>query len=168
MSSSHSYLTAACPLGRLTTWSACWITWSIASATATAQPTSEKHARSLLSFPRKTTSFASTFRFFSSSRRPTSYIGDWSSDVCSSDLVLAAARADLALVASHPQRSRSRRGRALEVGRALSGEPLGRLDAHAARLVAARVRHGWQERSEERRVGKECGSQCARRQGKEN
>src|SRR5437762_4731509 len=40
--------------------------------------------------------------FFSSRRRHTRYIGDWSSDVCSSDLTDAAARALLALASEVP------------------------------------------------------------------
>src|SRR5437762_14026436 len=72
----------------------------------------------------------STFFFFSSRRRHTRYIGDWSSDVCSSDL-----------------------------GIALPGEPdeatidlLERIPHFARALRTARGR------SEERRVGKECRS----------
>src|SRR5437879_7912896 len=73
------------------------------------------------------------FFFFSSRRRHTRYIGDWSSDVCSSDL--------------------AERGRG-------AGPAAGRA---SARLSAARSPAlGWiaqaSTRSEERRVGKECRS----------
>src|SRR5437762_11405763 len=68
------------------------------------------------------------FFFFSSRRRHTRYIGDWSSDVCSSDLVVD--RLALSLM------------NALVV----VGLPL----AAASLLI--------QSRSEERRVGKECRS----------
>src|SRR5437762_13554559 len=73
--------------------------------------------------------------FFSSRRRHTRYIGDWSSDVCSSDLPAApaAGRRDIP--------SERRKGR--------SGTP-----ASAIRFGGAR--------SEERRVGKECRCLCAR------
>src|SRR5438093_12171313 len=67
--------------------------------------------------------------FFSSRRRHTRLVSDWSSDVCSSDLV-----------AKHRARRNS-------CGREPGGHELGVLDADAER-----------ERSEERRVGKECRS----------
>src|SRR5437764_13034690 len=72
------------------------------------------------------------FFFFSSRRRHTRYIGDWSSDVCSSDLRLPGAKfwPDAALdpVACGPD---------------VAGD-------------AGRADHGPLQRSEERRVGKEC------------
>src|SRR5437762_13953152 len=70
------------------------------------------------------------FFFFSSRRRHTRYIGDWSSDVCSSDLPLQ-------------QRRLQRVG--YEV------------------LVASTAEEALQksQRSEERRVGKECRSRCS-------
>src|SRR5437879_9217850 len=73
--------------------------------------------------------------FFSSRRRHTRYIGDWSSDVCSSDL---------------------------EGDNALGPRPLPVADAWIVGHVVGHVRLlllGDQpdlERSEERRVGKEC------------
>src|SRR5256885_3281681 len=88
------------------------------------------------------------FFFFSSRRRHTRLQGDWSSDVCSSDLretlrrlfgeldLLGAQRLDRAAVD------------------AVGGEELDRLFARGARLLA----HRQQVRSEERRVGKECRS----------
>src|SRR5437762_14306353 len=63
--------------------------------------------------------------FFSSRRRHTRYIGDWSSDVCSSDL------------SSSPHRATQSKQRLV--------------DTRLARMMAG-------ERSEERRVGKECRS----------
>src|SRR5438132_2732565 len=69
------------------------------------------------------------FFFFSSRRRHTRSLCDWSSDVCSSDLV------------------RDDRARALRA----------RLERHVQRAVAESI--GLQQgRSEERRVGKECRS----------
>src|SRR5437762_7834114 len=77
------------------------------------------------------------FFFFSSRRRHTRYIGDWSSDVCSSDL----------------RRSRPRRCRS-EVACETSRQP--RPSAGSARAC----------RSEERRVGKECRSRWSADQEK--
>src|SRR5256885_4516109 len=90
--------------------------------------------------------------FFSSRRRHTRLQGDWSSDVCFSDLVVTA----------------DARGGALEeqLG-ALGGvdlvvERLGARGLLHARDAAALVRHAGGpdllQRSEERRVGKECRS----------
>src|SRR3546814_2938547 len=74
-------------------------------------------------------------------------ISDWSSDVCSSDLMGAAQQAgDIA--------RRHQQGRNDDVGRELPGRPGRRLDE-----VFATMR----ERSEERRVGKECVSTCRSR-----
>src|SRR5437762_13302528 len=70
--------------------------------------------------------------FFSSRRRHTRYIGDWSSDVCSSDL----------------RRSGSRRRSTVPSG---SGQTRER----QTQRPATGLRVG---RSEERRVGKECRS----------
>src|SRR5437762_14262697 len=70
------------------------------------------------------------FFFFSSRRRHTRYIGDWSSDVCSSDL--------------HPRRGEARQ---LPPDEAKVQEFL-----HAC---GTQYRHVHMNRSEERRVGKE-------------
>src|SRR5205807_4444394 len=92
--------------------------------------------------------------FFSSRRRHTRLQGDWSSDVCSSDLSSFGLEAR-ALHQSHP---------ALEIGADLRGELLGRiadrLDAvpgealQEVRTLDDGDRVGV-DRSEERRVGKE-------------
>src|SRR5438876_798481 len=73
------------------------------------------------------------FFFFSSRRRHTRWTGDWSSDVCSSDLNVAAPAAD------------SRQRRRFEPEHGDIAEPGRARDAPALR-------------SEERRVGKECRS----------
>src|SRR5437763_7283583 len=81
------------------------------------------------------------FFFFSSRRRHTRYIGDWSSDVCSSDLIvqhLALGRLPDQLLEGGSQVRRHR----------LHDVPLGR----------GRQRNPQVPRSEERRVGKECRS----------
>src|SRR5438876_8181031 len=80
-------------------------------------------------------SFFFFFFFFSSRRRHTRWTGDWSSDVCSSDLERAVA------VDVHDEPVR--------VG---GGDPHRRRQAVAHRAEPARGR------SEERRVGKECRS----------
>src|SRR5690348_18428877 len=72
--------------------------------------------------------------FFSSRRRHTIWTGDWSSDVCSSDLHVARRGADVTVAAlHHPGRGRRR---------------------HRV-LLLERHHPGALRRSEERRVGKE-------------
>src|SRR5437879_11432750 len=88
------------------------------------------------------------FFFFSSRRRHTRYIGDWSSDVCSSDLGHGPER----LERYHgPRRlpGDDRNGELLEAAHGIPNEPL-------------QPDH----RSEERRVGKECRSRGWRYQKK--
>src|SRR5207248_7304040 len=85
------------------------------------------------------------FFFFSSRRRHTRSYGDWSSDVCSSDLRLRR---------SAPQRP----GQIAEADQA---------DRRAGEEEAAVVaREAVSLRSEERRVGKECRSRWGREQYK--
>src|SRR5262249_59407028 len=80
------------------------------------------------------------FFFFSSRRRHTRLVSDWSSDVCSSDLT------DLEIDAMQPARaSASAAGVNLEIGTFMSSSV---------------VVGSW--RSEERRVGKECRSRWSR------
>src|SRR3989454_9322158 len=80
------------------------------------------------------------FFFFSSRRRHTRLQGDWSSDVCSSDL----------------------RDRTERMSQALRRRPLGVVDAHADTPPGGAIRTvrntTRDRRSEERRVGKECRS----------
>src|SRR5437763_11061915 len=83
------------------------------------------------------------FFFFSSRRRHTRYIGDWSSDVCSSDLQQ---RWDLGLFQG-PHDLVVGLGDGFDGGDEGAGRPGGL--AHASML-------GVEGRSEERRVGKEC------------
>src|SRR5437762_13730811 len=83
--------------------------------------------------------------FFSSRRRHTRYIGDWSSDVCSSDLFPFGDRAD------HHQRIAIVNGPAV-VAYVARERIAGR---HAQRELGAALR------SEERRVGKECRTRVA-------
>src|SRR5437763_16844725 len=82
------------------------------------------------------------FFFFSSRRRHTRYIGDWSSDVCSSDL---------------PRwPTRVRVWRELLLAAAAGEAPaLERARLHGLTLLAAEARGSLSARSEERRVGEE-------------
>src|SRR5437763_12397685 len=82
-------------------------------------------------------SFFFFFFFFSSRRRHTRYIGDWSSDVCSSDL---AAPAGDPRATAHSLRRRRAAVRGDGGGSGRSRDRQGTI------------------RSEERRVGKECRS----------
>src|SRR5262249_59061425 len=81
------------------------------------------------------------FFFFSSRRRHTRLVSDWSSDVCSSDLVYSA-----------PAALRRRTTSASCVGTRSLNKPL----AAVVRTPAVSTRS--LSRSEERRVGKECRS----------
>src|SRR5205807_6861702 len=94
------------------------------------------------------------FLLFSSRRRHTRLQGDWSSDVCSSDLTLFALAAG---VAESPEVRDAVDDRAVLVRQDADGDiqPVGeRLDL-AGLAVGAEVGEHL-ERSEERRVGKEC------------
>src|SRR5437762_14131677 len=84
------------------------------------------------------------FFFFSSRRRHTRYIGDWSSDVCSSDL-FERASVPLPTIANVTIPI---------VGRGTDARSNAALGALRDRVVP--------ERSEERRVGKECRCQQGR------
>src|SRR5437762_7813726 len=94
------------------------------------------------------------FFFFSSRRRHTRYIGDWSSDVCSSDL----------------RGPRFRGGKVHGEGTAAAGTRTDGFDAAAVQLHeplddrqpdAQAARRSIGPRSEERRVGKEWRSRWA-------
>src|SRR5690606_39835740 len=98
------------------------------------------------------------FFFFSSRRRHTRFSRDWSSDVCSSDLTFVPTSSYNKLVSQL----------AVEQVVVLKGhESSGRFWTALAALAqwaAERPglrRHGWLQRSEERRVGKECRSRRA-------
>src|SRR5436189_4075875 len=83
------------------------------------------------------------FFFFSSRRRHTRYIGDWSSDVCSSDLASNGSANDELGSRSNPE----------------AGIPCATIIANRLkriRLQHAPASHPNLIRSEERRVGKEC------------
>src|SRR5256885_11798694 len=84
--------------------------------------------------------------FFSSRRRHTRLQGDWSSDVCSSDLGAGGGELGLDRL----------RDLLLPGGRQVDGGGLG--PAAGAHRDGLEDRPGEEERSEERRVGKECRS----------
>src|SRR5256885_11793348 len=93
--------------------------------------------------------FAASLFFFSSRRRHTRLQGDWSSDVCSSDLSSVGQELtgvyqanDRALAAKLAERSQ--------------GLPTATPEAHG--LVVMKGINDLADRSEERRVGKECRS----------
>src|SRR5256886_9213598 len=97
----------------------------------------------------KTCGIANVFFFFSSRRRHTRFDCDWSSDVCSSDLLAASLRA-----------------RTVSIGGANPDYPGDQWHAALSRMVTACRAYGLRPidgpygdfRSEERRVGKECRS----------
>src|SRR5437764_2058940 len=97
------------------------------------------------------------FFFFSSRRRHTRYIGDWSSDVCSSDLSRPHRRGQ-GVVAPVP------RGHLV---RPQGRPPLGHEPPEGPHEGAALQRGQAHGRSEERRVGKECRSGWSTDHGKE-
>src|SRR5437764_9693638 len=101
------------------------------------------------------------FFFFSSRRRHTRYIGDWSSDVCSSDLVDRYFDAATGVMAKDAQGKLAMTEVTLKPQVTFSGERLPTREqidsmhheAHDECFIANSVK-----RSEERRVGKECRS----------
>src|SRR5207248_4841384 len=96
------------------------------------------------------------FFFFSSRRRHTRSYGDWSSDVCSSDLAsvdgqaVKAEKQDDALLVPLTRGENRDRAFAVEI---VYAENIGSLKSFTARQIA---------RSEERRVGKEWRTQWSR------
>src|SRR5436189_2744906 len=91
--------------------------------------------------------FSFFFFFFSSRRRHTRYIGDWSSDVCSSDLGCVRCRDSKCRLRRWRQQLSTKFPSAMNGNTSRSGTAFA-----ASRFVAARRL----SRSEERRVGKEC------------
>src|SRR3546814_1811163 len=97
----------------------------------------------------KSWSSATSFFFFKQTTAYEMRISDWSSDVCSSDLIV-------------PE---NRRGRLCTLGAILRPEAERRDEALAARKrnCHGNAACGTKQRSEERRVGKECVSTCRSR-----
>src|SRR3546814_4583209 len=95
-------------------------------------------------------------------------ISDWSSDVCSSDLIRASVEDSPAMTLNLPGRDRRQSAmsgsetRDARLTLSLSGTNLERAGDYNQRIVLQAIRLT-DERSEERRVGKECGSTCRSR-----
>src|SRR3989454_3262808 len=101
------------------------------------------------------------FFFFSSRRRHTRLQGDWSSDVCSSDLSIARGRVVAVDAQWTPDRRTIETLVTLEVESYLKGALGGTVQFRVPGGTLGRFRSivvGAPERSEERRVGKECRS----------
>src|SRR3546814_15490959 len=99
-------------------------------------------------------------------------ISDWSSDVCSSDLLAtgddhSAVKAKLKdlvgadIAAAYKLTSKSASSDALNAARAKAKEAFASEDPQMQMVAIKQVKK--LERSEERRVGKECGSTCRSR-----
>src|SRR5437764_4126178 len=98
-------------------------------------------------------SFYSLSFFFSSRRRHTRYIGDWSSDVCSSDL-------EPGMLITDPGVDCKAARRKMQTLHRLAQHEIGKSAMHAEFDDGARPQRVHEPeaewRSEERRVGKEC------------
>src|SRR5207253_6212551 len=93
--------------------------------------------------------------FFSSRRRHTRWPRDWSSDVCSSDLAAPAPAGPPAETTSPADAPLAYRVLADETNQSANT-----VEFHV--LTAADPKHDGIDRSEERRVGKECTTRCER------
>src|SRR5690606_40098837 len=91
------------------------------------------------------------FFFFSSRRRHTRFSRDWSSDVCSSDLRLAI----IGLAEAVP-RQRRRRVKGQRLAGRTHGKGVAVLTGRGRTAFTGGSYEPPQQRSEERRVGKEC------------
>src|SRR3546814_5407870 len=101
--------------------------------------------------------FVTYFVFFKQKTAYEMRISDWSSDVCSSDLVVVAVQGHIGAVARVAHHERPQEHHQVALG------ALARVVAEqgAQQRDRAQARHG--VRSEERRVGKECVSTCRSR-----
>src|SRR5207248_5665858 len=103
------------------------------------------------------------FFFFSSRRRHTRSYGDWSSDVCSSDLPRANRQSDQPSCKCRIGSIRVAR----HTGMPAASAAIVITAPEAARSITGRTfRERYQTRSEERRVGKECRARRAGEQKK--
>src|SRR5688572_31117025 len=133
----------------------------------------ELHTKALPIFdplqPVHTQQEAYSFFFFSSRRRHTRFDCDWSSDVCSSDLVPRYARDDVrAQGQPWPTSTTTRRSPTTwsspRTRRSSARSSTGNRDSSTGGRTS--VPPSSRTRSEERRVGKECRSRCARQHKK--
>src|SRR3546814_11856861 len=104
------------------------------------------------------------FFFFKEKTADEMHISDWSSDVCSSDLVGGARHVDIEEGATHQKVRRLGRDILGELCQPLGGDDAGKAAFPApAHQIGHRAERGLARRSEERRVGKECVSTCRSR-----
>src|SRR5436189_4245935 len=129
------------------------------------RPRIHRHSRQCLAF------LAATFQsrlplqfFFSSRRRHTRYIGDWISDVCSSDLPPGTSMGGARPKATIEDGNRLWLGKFPEKGDRCNLQRVEYATLELARRCGIAVCNARLEsvRSEERRVGKECRSRWAR------
>src|SRR5437016_8695892 len=106
--------------------------------------------------------------FFSSRRRQTRLVSDWSSDVCSSDLTTRPARGDWSCINYTSGTTDMPKGAIWthEAYYAMSESPVDRLEITDRDTMLDYRHFSW--RSEERRVGKECRSRWAPSHEKES
>src|SRR3546814_17146407 len=90
-------------------------------------------------------------------------ISDWSSDVCSSDLIPLSQVADIGIVEGPPAIMREAAQRRVVIQANVRDRDMGGFVAEAQQAVASQVQLPAGYRSEERRVGKECVSTCRSR-----
>src|SRR5690348_18031578 len=103
--------------------------------------------------------------FFSSRRRHTRWTDDWSSDVCSSDLLGAVVAAIGIADTVSPMTAAILMLLPLSAFEATAALPAAAVQLTRSRIAARRLRELVEpaaERSEERRVGKECRARWAR------
>src|SRR5690606_40815779 len=105
--------------------------------------------------------------FFSSRRRHTRFSRDWSSDVCSSDLGRGEGSGNAGTSGRGHKGQKSRSGYSKKIGFEGGQMPLQRRVPKFGFKNINRVEYNGINRSEERRVGKECRSRWSTKQSKE-
>src|SRR5205814_4796968 len=105
--------------------------------------------------------------FFSSRRRHTRCLSDWSSDVCSSDLTLLTSVNHTVDV--HYARVANSSLQVFQVAKGLARDLNAPHIATSVKILSEKLGRagGHRTRSEERRVGKECRTRGAEERGKE-
>src|SRR5437762_8907187 len=106
--------------------------------------------------------------FFSSRRRHTRYIGDWSSDVCSSDLHLVHREPDDHLAGGARRPAQGHRGSAAQAEETGAASHRGGALISRCRTERCGSAATSETRSEERRVGKEGRSRSAQEHAEES
>src|SRR5690606_40948161 len=103
--------------------------------------------------------------FFSSRRRHTRFSRDWSSDVCSSDLSLGTMPRTLLVTNDFPPRPGGIQSYLHSLATRLPAEDLVVYAPSWERGSGSHSKFDAEQRSEERRVGKECRTRGCQRQG---